>query len=123
MYPKHIMGTSNAALMLTESVKAPMISGTTEPPTIMVLIIPDAMGISEGSRSLTAKEKMFGNIIELKNPTDNKHHIPICGGSRKPANTRSILVAPKIPKETFAIPLPKNINKKLTKAMVKNINP
>lgn len=47
MYAKQIIGTNNAAFKLTESVIAPIINGTTDPPTIIVLMIPDAMGISE----------------------------------------------------------------------------
>lgn len=71
------MGTNKAAFKLTESVIAPISTGTTDPPTIIVLIMPDAIGISEGSRSLTPNENILGNMIELKNPTESKHHIPI----------------------------------------------
>ena len=118
-----MIGTSNAALMLIESVIAPITNGTTEPPTIIVLMIPEAIGISDGSRSLTAREKMFGNMIELKNPTESRHHIPNCGGKRNPAKTKHMLVAPKIPNDTFAIPLPNIMSRKLIIAIAKKINP
>jgi hypothetical protein len=123
MYPKQIIGTINALFKLTESVIAPIRTGTTDPPTIMVLIIPDAIGISEGSRSLTPSEKMLGNMMELKNPTERRHHIPIWGGSKMPQSTRIILAAPKIPSDMLAMPFPRYISPKFKRAIPKKMKP
>jgi len=57
---------------LVISLIKPINGETTAPPTIAVQMIPATVPSWRLSNELTVSEKMHGNIIDVKNPTDIK---------------------------------------------------
>src|SRR5450759_212488 len=105
------------------SVNQPINNGITDPPTIIVLIIPEAIGISNLSRSLTPNAKIFGNMIELKKPIERSAHIPTFAPRIVEEKTKAAAIKPKTPRAMFAFPLERYIAIKLTTAIPKKIKP
>ncbi len=97
--------------------------GYNDPPTIIVLIIPEAIGISKLSRSLTPRAKIFGNMIELKKPIDRSAQIPTLAPRTVAENTKTAAIMANTPSITFVFPFENVIARKLTIAIPRNIRP
>src|SRR4030043_1006416 len=92
-------GIINAQLDPPISAILPMRSGIKAPPSIMVLIIPDALLSSPFWRSLTPRENIFGNITELKNPIETMVQSATCPVVRAVVRARSAETPEKTPSD------------------------